>query len=150
VNEIVAAASSPGVINLAGRAQIERLEAQVKKLPQFDCPLTHYFVEGIYTRQIFIPAGVLLVGYIHMQPCITTLSQGRILIADGQQVRELRAPFTMTCPPGSKKAGYAIEDCVWSDAYLNLDNETDPQKLLERLTACSHEEFLMRFKGVTL
>ncbi len=140
-------ASTPQPLNVVGREAIVRLEQAVGKLPQFDCPLKHYFVDGIYVREIFIPAGVVLVGYIHMQPCVTTVSAGRILIADGEATREVYAPFTMACPPGSKKAGYALEDTVWSDAYLNLDNETDIEKLEARLTANSHEEFLSRFAG---
>lgn len=128
----------------AGRANILRLEHAVSKLPQFECPLKHYFVDGLYVREIFIPAGCVLVGYIHMQPCITTISKGRILINDGAATKEMSAPMTMTVPPGSKKAGYALEDTIWSDAYLNLDNEQDIDRLEARLTADTHQQYLER------
>jgi hypothetical protein len=130
--------------SLVGRERIIRLERAIAKLPQFDCPLQHYFVDGLYVREIFIPKGCVLVGYIHMEPCITTISKGVIVIADGQDTKIFRAPLTFTCPPGSKKAGYALEDTIWADAYVNADNECDVDKLEARLTANTHAEFLSR------
>lgn len=128
----------------AGRSNILRLERAVAKLPQYDCPLKHYFVDGLYVREIFIPKGCVLVGYIHTQPCITIVSQGRILISEGTGTREVAAPYTTTVPSGSKKAGYALEDTIWSDCYLNPDNERDINTLEARLTANSHDEYLLR------
>lgn len=128
----------------AGRENILRLEHAVSKLPQYDCPLKHYFVDGLYVREIFIPAGCVLVGYIHMFPCITTVSKGRILINDGAGSKEIAAPYTVAVPPGSKKAGYALEDTVWSDAYVNADNLQDIEALERRLTADTHAQYLER------
>ena len=128
----------------AGREAILRLEAAVARLPQYDCPLKHYFVDGLYVREIFIPAGCVLVGYIHTQDCITIVSKGRILISEGNDLRDIRAPFTATVPKGSKKAGYALEDTVWSDCYVNADNEQDIDTLETRLTANTHQEYAMQ------
>jgi len=128
----------------AGRGKILRLEQALAKMPQFECPLKHYFADGLYVREIFIPAGVALVGYIHMRECITTVSQGEIAIFDGDKTIVIRAPFTLAVPPGSKKAGYALTDTVWSDAYANADNERDIAKLEARLTADTHADYLAR------
>ena len=127
-----------------GRDKVLRLEAALAKMPQFECPLNHYFVDGLYVREIFIPAGVALVGYIHMFPCITTISQGEIAITDGEKTVILRAPFTMACAPGTKKAGYAIKDTIWSDAYVNPDNERNIEALERRLTTDTHAQYLER------
>lgn len=126
-----------------GRQQVVAFEDALRKHPQpFEFPLNHHFVDGLYVREIFIPAGVALVGYIHTQDCITTVSRGRILIFDGINRTEVRAPFTTCVPRGSKKAGFALEDTVWADAYANPDNERDIAKLEARLTANTHEEYL--------
>ena len=130
--------------NAVARDRIVRLEQSVAKLPQYECPIKHYFVDGLYVREIEIPAGCILVGYIHMQPCITTLSKGVILISEGEKTVRIEAPFTTTVAPGSKKAGYALTDCIWSDAYVNPDNERDIDKLEARLTANTHAEYLTR------
>lgn len=140
----------PQPIDLAKRAMILNLEREIAKLPQVDLVVKHYFADGMYHREIHIPVGVVLVGYIHMQACITVVSQGRILIADGGETRVIVAPFTMACAPGSKKAGYALEDTIWADTYLNLDNCTDIDKLMARLVAVTSEEFERRFHGPAL
>ena len=50
----------------------------------------------------------------------------------------------MACKPGTKKAGYALADTVWSDAYVNPDNERDIETLERRLTADTHADYLLR------
>src|SRR5579862_5059934 len=86
--------------NPQARDRIVRLEQAIARLPQYDCPLRHYFVDGLYVREITIPAGCALVGYIHVYPCITTLSKGSILISDGERSMRLTAPYTTTVAPG--------------------------------------------------
>lgn len=141
----------PEDFSVAGRERIVRLEDELKKLEPFECPLKHYFVNGLYVREIFIPAGVALVGYIHMYPCITTVSKGRIAIYDGLgPAKVFAAPTTMCVAAGTKKAGYALEDTIWSDAYLNLDNDQDIDRLEARLTANTHQEYLERSSTVKL
>jgi hypothetical protein len=138
----------PARFNLAAREGILRLESEIAKLPQYECPLRHYFADGLYVREIFIPAGCALVGYIHTQDCITTVSKGMILIADGEGPPVcITAPFTKTVPRGTKKAGYALQDTIWSDAYVNADNERDIDELERRLTANTHADYLARIES---
>lgn len=135
----------PQPIDLVKRQMLLNLERELAKLPQVDLLVRHHFADGLYTRELYIPAGVALVGYIHMQACTTSILQGRILIADGEETKTLEAPLIFACAPGSKKAGYALEDTIWADNYLNLDNCTDIDILEARLTANTHEEFEQRF-----
>jgi hypothetical protein len=138
----------PETFNPEARGKVQQLENALRELPQFDCPVRHFFCDGIYVREITIPAGVALVGYIHMQACVTTLTKGRIAISDGETLKALEAPFSMPCAPGTKKAGYALTDVIWQDAYANPDNEHDIEKLEARLTADTHEEYLRRRKMI--
>ena len=137
----------PFVIDKVARSRLVNFERELGKLPQFECPLKHYFADGLYVREIFIPKGVALVGYVHMQDCVTTISQGAIAINDGVDMVVLRAPFTKPVPAGSKKAGYALEDTIWCDAYVNPDNERDIAKLESRLCADSHDDYLLRLEN---
>lgn len=133
----------PSEFNLAGRDKILRLEAAIGALPQYVCPVKHYFADGLYVREIFIPAGCALVGYIHTQECVTTVSKGAIIIADGEhEPIAVTAPFTKTCAAGTKKAGFALQDTIWTDSYANRDNERDIDTLERRLTANTHAEYL--------
>lgn len=139
---------SDAVAAPAGRSRIVRFEQELAKLPQVEFKVRHFFVDGLYVRELFIPAGVALVGYIHMQPCITIVSRGVIAISGGEAPVVLKAPHTMTCPAGSKKAGYAIQDTVYSDCYLNPDNERDIDRLEDRLTADTHEEYIAKVRDL--
>jgi hypothetical protein len=128
----------------AGRDAVLRLEAEIAKLPQVEFPLRHFFAKGLYIREISIPAGHVLTGYIHTQECVTTLAKGRVLMTEGEEMKELTAPHTGSYAAGTKKAIFAIEDAVWIDSYANPDDERDLEVLHDRYTAKSHREYLTR------
>lgn len=129
----------------AKRAAVLRFEAEIARLPQFECLLKHYFVDGLYVREMFLPAGVAGAGFIHMAPCITTISQGAVIVDDGEHGPALlQAPFTRTCAPGTKRAFFALLDTVWSDAYVNADNEHDLERIHAKFTASTQDEYMRR------
>jgi hypothetical protein len=132
----------PFVLDAAARSRLHALERAMMEMPQFECPVKHYFADGVYVREIFIPAGVALVGYVHLQDCVSSMLKGVLAITDGSNTTILRAPMIVTVPAGSKKAGYAIEDTVFSDCYANPDNEMNIDVLEARLVVNSHEAFL--------
>jgi hypothetical protein len=127
-----------------GRAAILRLENEITKLPQAECPIRHFFAKGVFVREITIPKGVVLTGCIHMFECVSTLAKGSIVVTQGTEVVQLTAPFTGFYDAGTKKAIYAVEESVWMDAYANPDDERDIEVLEARYTASSHQEFLHR------
>ena len=49
------------------REQIERLQAEMVKMPQVELQTEHFFVPGMYCRRVFRPAGTLIVGKVHKQ-----------------------------------------------------------------------------------
>lgn len=99
-------------------AQIRELERAIAQLPQAEFKETHHFAEGIYGRELFIPAGTVLTGKIHRHSTLNILLQGRIKVtnADGA-VRELSAPAVFVSPPGCKKVGLALEDTIWLNVH---------------------------------
>lgn len=98
--------------------QIRELERVIGQMPQADFVETHHYAEGIYGRELFIPAGVVLTGKIHRDSTLNVLLQGRIKVtsADGS-VQELEAPSVFVSPPGCKKVGYAITDTIWLNVH---------------------------------
>ena len=81
---------------------------------------TVYSADGVYAREIFIPAGTLLVGEIHLKSQINVVSQGVIRVATEDGVRTIVAPYTFVSPAGTKRAGYVLEDTVWT-TFLPTD-----------------------------
>ncbi len=124
------------------RVAIQRLQAEIAALPQYECTVRHYFADGLYVREIHIPAGVVIVGYTHRQDCISVMVQGVLAIHDGGEAVMLQAPKTVPCAKGTKKAGLAIEYTIYLDCYSVPDNERDLDRLAARLFCDTYEQFV--------
>ena len=85
-----------------------------------------YSADGVYAREIFIPKGTALVGEIHLLAQINVVSKGKIRVATEEGVRVIEAPYTFVSPAGTKRAGYVLEDTVWT-TFLPTDKVTDEE-----------------------
>jgi quercetin dioxygenase-like cupin family protein len=97
------------------------------------CPVTHHHAPGLYAREIFIPAGVLIVGKIHKHSHVNTISKGRVIVATEFGTQELVAPVTFVSVPGTKRAVVAQEDTIWTTYHPT--EETDLAKIEEEVIA---------------
>ena len=61
----IKAIAVPSQTVLEIRRKISALEAVVGQAPQIDFRLKHTFAPGVYCREIFIPAGSVVIGKIH-------------------------------------------------------------------------------------
>ncbi|MCX6845072.1 MAG: hypothetical protein NTU84_00645 [Verrucomicrobia bacterium] len=114
---------------LMQREQLERMEAALLEMPQIEFPVTHRFAPGLYIREVFVPAGAVIVGHEHKAETLNILLQGAALVAHDGKVEELIAPLTFNSAPGVRKAAVVLEDMVWINVHPNPTNETDPAKL---------------------
>jgi hypothetical protein len=106
------------------------------------CPLRHYFTDGIYTREIFIPAGTVLTGKIHKHEHPNFLMQGVVEVVTESGGRErLVGPSAMISPAGTKRALHAVTDLIWITVHSNPTNTQDLEKLEELIIATDYAEF---------
>lgn len=117
---------------IPSREQIQRLENEMRKLVPIAIETTHYFAEGLYARQIFIPKGCLLTGKVHKAEHLNIVSQGEITVWTEQGMKRVKAPFTMVSKPGTKRVGLAHEDTVWTTVHAST--ETNIELLEAQLT----------------
>jgi hypothetical protein len=105
------------------------LERVLSRLPQIEEQVTHHFGGGVYTRELFIPAGSLIIGKRHRHETVNMVLKGHIsvFVAPGLPVHHLYAPAIFTSPPFSKKMGYAHEDTVFVN--IHPTTETDLEKI---------------------
>jgi hypothetical protein len=115
------------------RDKIDHLEALMRREPQVEIEPVHHFANGLYAREITIPAGTLLTGKIHRTEHLNVISKGRIVVWTEDGMKEVSAPFTMVSRPGTKRVGYALEDTVW--ITIHATTETDLVKLEAELIA---------------
>ncbi len=113
----------------------------VTKGDNANCPLKHHFTDGIYTREIFMPAGTVCVGKIHRHEHPNFLMKGKVtVVTEEGGIEELQAPRFMISPAGTQRALYIHEDCVWVTVHNNPDNLTDLKELEELIIAKSFDE----------
>lgn len=135
-----ATVSYSGLISASVRDRVLAVERRIDQVPQIDCPVRHYFIPGMYAREITIPAGTTLTGAVHKKQSIVVLSAGRLVLTTEDGELDISAPFTMVCNPGAKNLATAIETCVWTNFFVT--NETDVDKLVEELTESKASELL--------
>lgn len=115
------------------RDAIMELQEEMLQMPQVEMPVTHHFSKDLYGRELFIPAGTLLVGKIHKHQSFNILAQGDISLLTEDGVKRVQAPYTVVSKPGIKRVGYAHTDCVWITCHAT--KETDLEKIEEEVIA---------------
>jgi hypothetical protein len=104
---------------------IDELEAtMVDNFPLADCPLVHRFTEGLYVREIFMPAGSLITSKIHKTQHQYFILKGAVSvwIEEGKE-EYIQAPYIGITEPGTRRVLYVWEDCIWATSHPNPDNE---------------------------
>lgn len=107
------------------REKVEQLEASMIGHEPVKCPIRHIFADGIYAREMTVPAGVTLTGAVHKTCHLSILSKGRVMVATEDGVLELSAPSTLVAQPGAKRAIYAMEDTVWTTIHATTTTNLD-------------------------
>lgn len=123
------------------RGCILDLEQAMLNIPeQVELPVVHHFANNVYGREMFIPAGVTLVGKLHIHPCITVVAQGCILVATEFGADVYTAPDVWVSVPGSKRAIHAEQDTVL--ITFHPCESHDLNEIEERLIAPSYDNLL--------
>lgn len=119
---------------------IYELEAAIQALPNSfdkDSPMfsyRHWFVPGIYGREITIPAGVVLTTEIHASENIAIVSKGSFTFYSERGLEYVEAPAAMITKIGTKRAMYTHTEVIFTTFHQNLDNERDIDTLVARYT----------------
>lgn len=98
----------------------------------------HHFADGVYGRELRIPAGVAVVGKMHRHSTLNVLAAGELAVTTPDGPRVLKAPAVFVSPAGAKKLGIAITDCVFLNVHAS--RETDLARLEAELIVPDDEE----------
>jgi hypothetical protein len=121
-------------------AQIERVEKEWLTLPQVECPLRHFFSDGVYYREITMPAGVFVIGHEHKTKHLNVVTKGRASVMIDGVLREIRAGEVFESGVGVRKVLLIHEEMVWSTVHVTT--ERDLAKLEELLITKSESHQL--------
>lgn len=122
--------------DIAHRDKIFELEAEMLKHEQIELDCFHHFAHGTYTRELHIPAGVMLTGAIHVNSTINILSSGKMRLVTKDGPVDIEASTVMVSGPGEKKAGYALTDCVFLNVFPWNGTDTVEQ-VVDKMTVDS-------------
>lgn len=93
--------------------KVEALQSELAKLPQYQPETKHYFHGGMYCREVFRHAGVLVVGAVHKKEHFYLIVSGTVAITDGEgNVEEVTGPHLFQSKPGTKRAVFAVTDAL--------------------------------------
>ncbi len=125
---------------LSSRDKVSIIENEAKKFEQVDIPVQHYFVPGVYIREIFVPKGILLTGKIHKYPQFHVITKGDISMLIDGEMKRVQGPCNIMSPAGSKRIAYAHEDTIW--LMVHGTNETDIERIENHFIAATEEDYL--------
>lgn len=99
-------------LTLSNRASIQRLEAEMLKLPQVEIPVTTLHFGDSDARMIVVKAGTTLTGAIHLTEHINFVC-GDISVFTEEGDRRITGSEMFVSKPGMKRAGHAHADTFW-------------------------------------
>lgn len=121
------------------RDQFQVLLDAALKHPQIEMPVTHRFANGLYLREIFMPAGSLVIGHIHTTQHFNVILTGAVSLVTADTDPEfLEAPHTFVSEAGTQKVLYIHEDCQWQTHHVTDDR--DVERLEQTLKVDSHDQ----------
>lgn len=93
---------------------VDAVHRVLASLPAAELPVTHRFAAGCYAREMLLPKGVMAISKIHRTEHFFVVLSGELSVWDGAAgVQRLRAGQVGVTPPGTRRIGYAHEDCRW-------------------------------------
>ena len=104
-------------------------------------PIKHYFMDGVYIREMAMRKGIAVVGAIHKHLHMCFLLTGRITVVNEEETIDHIAPCFIVSTPGIKRVLYAHEDSIWFNTHKNPSNTEDVKQLERDIVAISYEEY---------
>ena len=117
--------------NKVSREQIDRLQAEMVKMPQAELVTEHFFSPGMYCRRVFRPAGTLIVGKVHKQPHFFLCAKGEIIAWTENGMKKLQAGDVVESKPGTKRITLATQDSI--GITVHKTDKTDLDEIEEEL-----------------
>jgi len=111
-------------------------------------PVKHTFADNCYVREIFNPAGQIIVTKIHKKEHPFFLMKGKMSILTEDGVVHLEAPHHGITKPGTKRIIYTHTDCVFITVH-GTDKKT-PEEVEEEVIAKNFDDPVISIEEVNL
>ena len=112
------------------RDKVQALQIEIMKMPQYEPETKHYFHAGMYCREVFRHAGVLIVGRAHLKEHFYLIANGTVTVTTDDGVQTFTGPHILMSKPGAKRAVYAETDATCMTFHVT-DCKTPEEAELE-------------------
>ncbi len=126
-------------VQLQGKTRIDEYEALAAKEQQVEIGLREEFPQGLYVRQVTVPAGkegTAITGAKHLGDYVSFLMRGVVSVwGEGEELSKatlLVAPMIIYSKAGTRRIGVVHEDMIWADVFPNPDESRDGDAILSR------------------
>ena len=94
------------------REKVDELKDCMMELPQYEPITHHHFHGGMYCREVFRHAGVLIVGKVHKKEHFYFVVFGTVSITTDDGVITVTGPHLFKSMPGTRRAVLAETDAL--------------------------------------
>jgi hypothetical protein len=123
------------------RARICQLEEAMSSLPNsYDMKqgnegkIQHHFATGVYGRELFIPAGNIIVSKIHRGKTFNVIAMGEIsVICPHNGYNTYQGPYCFVSEPYTKRIVISHTDVLWVTSHGT--DKTDLEEVEEEIIA---------------
>lgn len=137
------------------RERICQLEEAMKTIPtsynmkEFNKgKIQHHFGTKVYGRELFIPAGNIIVSKIHRGRTINVITQGVIsVICPNNGYKTYEAPHIFVSEPYTKRIVISHEDTIWFTAHGNPNEIEDLEDIENYVIAKDFSELMQLQNG---
>lgn len=146
-DDILPAGSGIELRDAPSLADIQRLHAYLGLLPQEHLEPKHYFATGMYGRELFMPAGTLIVGKVHKHQHLAIMVYGDITVYTEQGGKQRLTGYNMmVSPPETKRVVYPHADTLW--VTIHASESQDLQELESQLISPDDHEAIGNYAEI--
>lgn len=109
-------------------SRFDELEAALAALLPAELEIIHHHENGVYIRELRIPAGTILTGKKHRHSCLNIVTGDISVYNDaGQVAQRITGHAVFSSPAGTRRVGFAHLPTIWETVHPT--NETDLDKI---------------------
>jgi quercetin dioxygenase-like cupin family protein len=97
----------------------------------FDPSIKHNFSDGLYAKEMFMPAGYIAYSHSHPYSHLSILAKGSVIVKTEAYNKEYVAPACINIEANTYHQIESLEDCVWF--CIHATDETNIDKIDEVL-----------------
>ena len=95
------------------QGSIYQLQEIMKDFPKANIEIRHHFSDGMYAREMVMPAGSIVIGATHKSKHLYSVVSGECEVSSTTERESIKAPYLGETIPGTQRVIYSATGCTW-------------------------------------